>query len=599
MPSAHGVALLAAQQIKEEARVSASCNIKIMQCIHDSSPAAIRLGMQENLGSDYSIKITESGVVVLGSNAANLCHGAQTLRQIIRQSGRLLAHLDISDSADFPVRGLYHDITRGKVPTFDSLCNLIDKCAFYKINQLQLYVEHSYDFQKHKDIAAGKSPITAEEILALDELCIKHHIELVPSITTFGHCYEILRCKRLEHLGELDLKGSDYPYSWWDRQAHFTLDSRNPEAFSFVEDMLDEYIPLFSSQNFNICCDETLDLESGRNLKDAAPAELYLDFTKKVIDAVMKRGRKVQMWGDILQEHPECIKDIPKDVTVLNWAYDPDLRNGACEPFVKAGLPFYVCPGTTGWSHFFAKLDIASQNISNFAKEGHKHGAIGILNTDWGDYGHPGLIGCSLHGIALGAQCGWAAQADSTDEFDKAFSRLELGDLQAEAGAIMRRFSKHGVLSLNALANQFDPQTDIPVSKWLDGKMHSIERFEKKHYQADENFAAMATAMRADRDAFIQCCRHCKTQNQEIIDDIIIGMWGEILIHETAHLIQCGKATITDFNGLSYTLCADEIRDFEQQYSDRWHAHNKPAEYSKIRDCLMQLANLLDSYAIA
>ena len=349
----------------------------------------IDLNIENTLEHAYKITVSAQQIQVEAKDNAQLFYAVQTLRQLIRQHGRQIPCCRIEDQADFPVRGLYHDITRGKVPTFDTMAMMVEVCAFYKINQLQLYIEHTYDFQRHLDIGAGKSPITAAEILALDELCKQHYIDLVPSLTTFGHCYEILRCKRLEHLGELALKGSDYPYSWWDRQAHFTLDSKNPDAFAFVESMLDEYLPLFSSEHFNICCDETLDLESGRHGDVTSSGERYINFTKKVIDAVVKRGKKPQMWGDILQEHPEHIKDIPKECTVLNWAYDPQLSNGDCKPFAEAGLNFYVCPGTNGWSKFFAGAEHASQNIFNFAQEGLKHGAEGLLNTDWGDYGHP------------------------------------------------------------------------------------------------------------------------------------------------------------------------------------------------------------------
>ena len=111
-------------------------------------------------------------------------------------------------------------------------------------------------------------------------------------MTTFGHCYEILRVKRLEHLNELGVKGTDYPYSWFDRQAHYTLNPSDPESIQLIHDLLDEYLPLFSSNYFNICCDETIDLDVGLNKKAGKdPGESYINFTKQVINAVVERGR--------------------------------------------------------------------------------------------------------------------------------------------------------------------------------------------------------------------------------------------------------------------------------------------------------------------
>ena len=62
------------------------------------------------------------------------------------------------------------------------------------------------------------------------------------------------------------------------------------------------------------------------------------------------------MWGDILQTYPQIIKQLPKDVIVLNWSYDRKLTNGDCAPFAESGLEYYVCPGINGWSRFSPKL---------------------------------------------------------------------------------------------------------------------------------------------------------------------------------------------------------------------------------------------------
>ena len=92
----------------------------------------------------------------------------------------------------------------------------------------------------------------------------KRHVELVPSLATFGHLYQALSTRSFGHLAELEA-GPGRKYSWIDRQIHHTLDVSNPESFEFVKSMLDQYIPPFSSNKFNICCDETFDLGTGKN----------------------------------------------------------------------------------------------------------------------------------------------------------------------------------------------------------------------------------------------------------------------------------------------------------------------------------------------
>ena len=65
-------------------------------------------------------------------------YAIQTLRQIAK-NGYTDAK-EIVDSPDFEVRGFYYDITRGRIPTLESLKKLVDTLSYYKINMLQLYV---------------------------------------------------------------------------------------------------------------------------------------------------------------------------------------------------------------------------------------------------------------------------------------------------------------------------------------------------------------------------------------------------------------------------------------------------------------------------
>ena len=207
----------------------------------------------------YRLTIGETCIEICAATSIGIFYGVQTLRQIIRQNGAVLPNLKIEDEPYFANRGFYHDVTRGKVPTLDMLKELVDRAAFYKINQLQLYIEHTFAFKGMSEIWMDKDPLTAEEILLLDQYCQKRHVELIPSLSTFGHLYEVLRSKSFNELCELD-NSQGGEYSFCDRMVHSTLDVTNEGSIKLVEEMLMQYIPLFTSDTFNICCDETFDL---------------------------------------------------------------------------------------------------------------------------------------------------------------------------------------------------------------------------------------------------------------------------------------------------------------------------------------------------
>ena len=63
------------------------------------------------------------------------------------------------------------DISRDRVPSMQTLYELIDLFAELKMNQLQLYTEHTFAYRDHREVWADWSPITAEQAMELDEYC--------------------------------------------------------------------------------------------------------------------------------------------------------------------------------------------------------------------------------------------------------------------------------------------------------------------------------------------------------------------------------------------------------------------------------------------
>ncbi|MCB0158597.1 MAG: glycoside hydrolase, partial [Caldilineaceae bacterium] len=129
----------------------------------------------------YELTVSEAGINIVGSTAAGVHYGVLTLAQIIAQSGGALPHLRCTDWPDFPNRGVMLDVSRNKVPSMSTLYALIERLAGWKINQIQLYTEHTFAFRRHPKAWANESPITGEEILALDAFCRERFIELVPN----------------------------------------------------------------------------------------------------------------------------------------------------------------------------------------------------------------------------------------------------------------------------------------------------------------------------------------------------------------------------------------------------------------------------------
>ncbi len=361
--------------------------------------------------SGYSLNITASGVSLGYFDEEGLRAGVATLRQLFREYGRCLPCLAIRDYPDFPKRGLMLDVSRGRVPRLETLFELTSHLADFKINEFQLYTEHTFAYRNYEAVWRDWGPLKGEDILKLDAHCRKLGIELVPNQNSFGHLRYWLAYPPLKKLAETAEPWPDQGGAFLRHPA--TLAPNHPGTLPFLRELYDELLPNFTSNRFNVGCDETWDLGRGQTealCKKVGKGRVYLDFLKKIYRETRARGKQMLFWGDIILNHPELVKELPKDVVALNWGYEakhPFEKEAAV--FARSKVPFYVCPGTSTWMTLIGRHDTAFANLQSAAITGKKYGAIGYLNTDWGDGGHLQPLAVSYLPYLVGAAVSWCA----------------------------------------------------------------------------------------------------------------------------------------------------------------------------------------------
>ncbi len=371
----------------------------------------------------------------------------------MREQGRKLPCLEIRDWPDFPRRGVMLDISRGRVPKLETLLDLAEKLAGFKINELQLYTEHTFAYRKYKSVWQSWGALTAKEIKILDARCRKLGIDLVPNQNSFGHLRGFLADPRLKKLGELAEPFISETKDFLRRPT--TLAPNHPETLPFLRGLYDEMLPNFSSRFFNVGCDETWDLGKGQSHKlceTKGKGRVYLDFLKKLHREVKARDRKMMFWGDIILKHPALIRELPKNIIALNWGYEADhpLAREAAQ-FAKAKIPFYVCPGTSTWQTLIGKHDNALANLHAAAHAGKKFGAAGFLNTDWGDGGHPQPLAVSWPMLAAGAALAWNTKPLDTKKLVSVLNRDVFSDPSGKvADAALKLGLAHQKLGIKA-----------------------------------------------------------------------------------------------------------------------------------------------------
>ncbi len=461
-PRLHPAAQLAAQILPIHQSTNAPASSAPTLAPHRAcSGAGLTLSHRASLHPEgYRLTIRPSGIELLAKTPQGATYGLETLRQLLAQAPAphrnpnrsplpstqhkaqstpphnsiRLPCLRIDDWPAFPLRGVYYDVTRGRVPKTSRLIEQADLLSRFKINHLQHYVEHTYRFKAHPLIGRGASPLTAADFRQLDATCRARFIELVPSLASFGHMATVLHHKPYRHLAE-DLGINQYEDPDAGKMAEarqrraWSIAPANPGTYKFLDSLFSEFLPNFSSRQFNACCDETYDLALGQSYQLArriGKGPLYLNHLLKLRRLARRHGKRIMFWGDIIHHYPDLIPKIPRDVTVLDWGYDHRTNFNRVAAFRKAGIPFIACPGTSSWVSLFPRLHEATASIHGYTRAALRHHAHGILNTDWGDRGHFNFMEFSWHGFLYGAEQAWNPNADHTS-FTKRFARVFLG----------------------------------------------------------------------------------------------------------------------------------------------------------------------------
>ena len=385
----------------------------------------------------YLLAVGRERIEIVGHDEAGAFYGAMTLRQIARQArDGVLACVRIADYPDVVHRGVMLDISRDRVPAMETLYGLVDLLSEWKVNQLQLYTEHTFAYRNHREVWADWSPMTGEQVMELDAYCRDRYVELVPNQNTFGHLARWMVHPRYRPLCEDDDPAVFHPH----RGLYGTLCPTDPGSIALVDELLEELLPHFTSRQVHIGCDEArIGLaRSRRVVEERGAGPVYLDYVRQVHELVRRRGRTTQLWGDVLINHAELASEFPAGAIPVmeNYAADAPFDTYA-DTCVQAGLPFYLSSGINCWSTIIGNTATALANIRRAGESAVRHGAAGVLNTHWGDNGHWQHLPVAFPGYAYGAAMGWAPAANADLDLPAALDAHAFRDAAGVMGRLV------------------------------------------------------------------------------------------------------------------------------------------------------------------
>lgn len=268
----------------------------------------------------YLLHISLDGIVVRASSESGVIRALTTAAELYEDGSFPCCHIE--DAPKYAHRALHLDCARHYFPV-NEVKRIIEEISLAKMNVLHWHLtdDQGWRIESKKYPALHQNSgqwYTHDEIRDIVEFARLRGIEVVPEIDMPGHMTAVLSVyPELSCTGEkvkLVRSGGVYPV---------ILCAGKEEVFTFIEDILDEVIPLFPSKRFHIGGDEAPKSRWKKCPHCAAKMkELGLTgfedlqgyFTARVNDVLKKHGKQAVCWHEILKA-----KNAPDGIQIQHW----------------------------------------------------------------------------------------------------------------------------------------------------------------------------------------------------------------------------------------------------------------------------------------
>ena len=352
----------------------------------------------QNQRQAYRIEIAPEGVTVWCVGNEGWGYALKTLDQLKKIYGDRVPCMTITDWPAYEFRGWLDDISRGPIPNRQFRRQTRSFSEQYKLNFGNYYTEHTLYNELYPDIS-GYSGLNSYEY--------SNDPFMMANLQCFAHFEKTLRIPYYQSL-------MDGPTN---------VNPAKEETYSFLRDQIENAVQAYhSSRFFNINCDETEGLGSGRAkqyVDQIGADEVYCQHINRVYNIIQQAWREahddasrigVLMWGDIVAKNPAMLRKLPRDMQYIVWSYGArESYTDMIEPFAQLrreqGNAFWVAPSV---SHASGAPSVRNyiENIAYLARDGYQAGARGLMNTSWDDSGE-GLFADGWHAMAWAAEMAW------------------------------------------------------------------------------------------------------------------------------------------------------------------------------------------------
>jgi hexosaminidase len=310
--------------------------------------AGIRLNfdrLDHPLPGAYNMEINAKGVYIGGDNATGTFYGVQTLLQLLpveKANSLAVSYLTIKDYPRFEYRGLHLDVSRHFFPV-SFVKRYIDYIALHKMNYFHWHLTEDQgwriEIKKYPNLTKvgawrngtiiGRYPgtgndsiryggfYTQKEVKEIVDYASKRYVTIIPEIEMPGHASAALTAYPW-----LGCTGGPYQVQQTWGVFNDVFCAGNDSVFTFLQNVLDEVIPLFSAKYVHIggdecpkeswkVCKKCQKRMADNKLKDEHELQSY--FIQRMEKYINGKGKVLIGWDEILEG------GLAPNAVVMSW----------------------------------------------------------------------------------------------------------------------------------------------------------------------------------------------------------------------------------------------------------------------------------------
>ena len=330
--------------------------------------------------------------------------------------------------------GVMLDCCRNAVYNINQMKKIIRLLALMGYNQIQLYIEDTYEVDDEPYFGYMRGRYTKAEMKELDDYAYRFGVEIVPCIQTLAHLYTIFRWPVYESIHDV-------------KDVILVEEERTYKLFENIFKTLNE---CFRTKKIHIGMDEAHWLGRGQYQDKHGPVsnrtELMLKHLDKVLELLAKYDYEPIMWSDMffrfefnvnyytgnteLNFSKELVNRIPKNIKLVYWDYynyDKAVVENMFRLHNQLERDIYFAGGAWMWTGYTPHNYFSFKTSKVHLQSCIENKCDKVFITMWGDGGGECSALSVLPSLCMDAQYMYGHE-DDYEDFFKALTGISSKD---------------------------------------------------------------------------------------------------------------------------------------------------------------------------